>query len=104
MQNPGNRIFQILLARQEAAHAYDRVVHLYTMGGSSRTIDCFDTPREDIVLDDLITSDDLEPFTSAEICNAIDELEEDGKVVIDNTVTPARIKLMPIGGNKCTKH
>lgn len=99
MQNIDHKIFQLLLAKYEAKAAYDRVIHIYTMSGSNRTSELFDSDlRVNVYVDELTCSDDFSDYSANDVVAALDRLEEQGKITIVETSTGGEIKLMPMGG------
>lgn len=88
-----HRIFQLLLARSEAVAAYNRVSSIYVTESSQRSVECFDTLTADIELDKLLCCSDFTEFKTVEMCDALDHLEYDKKIIVDDTVTPTIIKL-----------
>lgn len=79
MQTADSIIFNMLIAKSDAAKAYRKVVKNYVIAESGRTNDIFDTVTDYLTYDEIHKSVMIHGFSSHEITACIDELITKGK-------------------------
>lgn len=98
MNNLDHTIFQLLLAKDTAAQSYHDAVQYYHRKHPHSKLELFDdVPSREVVVDDLILSDDVKKFTSTEVCDAVDRLEYQDKIVVTEVNGSSVIRIKPLG-------